>query len=356
MMKVIVFILPFACLGLLCSCGGNTGKGKPIVKNVHTIHAESVAEQTFRSFPGVVKAAQQIDLGFKTAGQIREICIKEGDYVREGQILARLDDADYQLQLTATESQYRQLSSEMERLEKLYWRNNITGNDYEKAVAGLEQLKVQLESSRNTVNYTQLRSPASGYIQAVHSQRAEMVNTGTAVVTLIDTKNIEIETELPASVYLQKDRFTSYSCHSTLLPGSSFPLTLASINPKSNSNQLYKMRLLPEGATAKALSLGMNVEVVVEVRNGEQSGYYTLPSRSVFTQNGQTYVWIVNRQSEVESKAIEIFGIDRQGRIIVSSGIDGSDHIVESGLSALSEGDKVQVVAKPAETNIGGIL
>lgn len=115
--------------------------------------------------PGVVKAAQQIELGFKTAGQIKQLCVDEGDYIREGQLIARLDDTDYQLQLAATESQYRQLSTEMTRLEELHRRNNITDNDYEKAVAGLEQLKAQLESNRNTVNYTQLHSPISGYIR-----------------------------------------------------------------------------------------------------------------------------------------------------------------------------------------------
>jgi RND family efflux transporter MFP subunit len=351
-----IFILSIACLGLLCSCGGNSSGETPTVKNVHTIRAVSVAQQTFRSFPGVVKAVQQTDLGFKTAGQLREVYVKEGEYVREGQIIARLDDVDYQLQLTATESQYRQLSSEVKRLEELYRRNNIAGSDYEKAVAGLEQLKVLLESNRNTVNYTQLRSPVSGYIQTVHFQKAEMVNAGTAVVTLIDTKNIEVETYLPASVYLQKDKFISYRCHSTLLPDRNFPLTLASINPKSNSNQLYKMRLLPEGTAANALLPGMNVEVVLEVRNGEHSEAYTLPPRSVFEQNGQSYVWVVNGESKVESRAVSISGIDRQGRIILTSGIDSSDNIVESGFSALNEGDEVRPVAKPSETNIGGIL
>mgnify|MGYP000455937678 CR=1 FL=1 len=120
-----------------------------------------------------------------------------------------MDDTDYQLQLAATESQYRQLSTEMTRLEELHRRNNITDNDYEKAVAGLEQLKAQLESNRNTVNYTQLHSPISGYIQAVHFEKAEMVNTGTAVVTLVDVNNIEIESELPASVYLQNCGYKS---------------------------------------------------------------------------------------------------------------------------------------------------
>ena len=104
-----LFSLSLLCFALLCSCGNHGVKEKPIVKNVYIVHAEPIAGNTFRSFPGVVKAAQQIDLGFKIAGQIKQLCVDEGDYIREGQLIARLDDTDYQLQLAATESQYRQL-------------------------------------------------------------------------------------------------------------------------------------------------------------------------------------------------------------------------------------------------------
>ena len=131
-----LFSLSLLCFALLCSCGNHGVKEKPIVKNVYMVHDEPIAGNTFRSFPGVVKAAQQIDLGFKIAGQIKQLCVDEGDYIREGQLIARLDDTDYQLQLAATESQYRQLSTEMTRLEELHRRNNITDNDYEKAAAG----------------------------------------------------------------------------------------------------------------------------------------------------------------------------------------------------------------------------
>lgn len=77
-------------------------------------------------------------------------------------------------------------------------------------------------------------------------------------------------------------------------------MKLASINPKSNSNQLYRMRLFPETDAKNALSIGMNVEVTVEIRNGEHSGGYTLWPRSVFMQNGKSYVWVVNDRSEVK--------------------------------------------------------
>ena len=50
-----------------------------------------------KCYPGIVREAHTIGLGFKTAGQIERICVKEGDYVRRGQLLAELDAADFRL-------------------------------------------------------------------------------------------------------------------------------------------------------------------------------------------------------------------------------------------------------------------
>jgi RND family efflux transporter MFP subunit len=159
-------MLPVACILALYACGNGTAdKTQLNVKNVKVVHPVPTGMQTVRTFPGVVKVAQEINLSFKTAGQIAEVYVKEGDFVSEGQTIARLDDKDYKLQLKATEANFNQMSSEMKRMEELYRRGSLPVNDYEKYLAGFEQLKVQLEANRNTVSYTLLKAPVSGYIQ-----------------------------------------------------------------------------------------------------------------------------------------------------------------------------------------------
>lgn len=66
-----------------------------------------------KCYPGIVREAHTIGLGFKTAGQIERICVKEGDYVRRGQLLAELDAADYRLGVEALQIQYDQLEEEV---------------------------------------------------------------------------------------------------------------------------------------------------------------------------------------------------------------------------------------------------
>ena len=75
------------------------------MRSVSVTQPVALGGETTRTFSGVVKAANEVSLGFKTAGQIARIHVAEGDYVRKGQLLAELDDADYRLAVEALQIQ-----------------------------------------------------------------------------------------------------------------------------------------------------------------------------------------------------------------------------------------------------------
>ena len=163
-------------LVLFCGCKGGTGER--FVRSVTLVRPVRMGGEYLKSFAGIVQEAKEISLGFKTAGQIERICVKEGDFVRQGQLVAVLDDADYKLGVEALQIQYDQLEDEVARIKQLYEKKSVSVNDYEKAVAGLRQLAVQLQISRNKLDYTRLCAPRDGYVQAINFDEAEMVDAG----------------------------------------------------------------------------------------------------------------------------------------------------------------------------------
>ena len=350
------FFLPIwliVCLLAGCRNGTDTGN-RSTVKNVKTVFPALLSDVTVRTFPGVVKAANEMNLAFKTAGQISRIAVKEGDYVREGDVIAELDKKDYMLQLEATQVQYDQLKTEVERLKELYIRNSISANDFEKAKAGLEALSVLLQANKNTIEYTTLRSPVSGYIQSVNFSRSEMVNAGTAVVTLVDVSSVKVETELPASLYLRMDDFNKFACRTNLAGHDEIALKFTGINRKSNSSQLHKMVFVPESSKSR-LAPGMNVEILISINEKSSGTAYTLPVKTVFSENGKTYVWIV-RKGEVKKCEIVTGGINQNGNLIILSGISDRDEVVCAGIRALQENERVQIIPEATATNRGGLL
>ncbi len=353
-MKVKRWILP-ATLLLFAAC--STNKEEKFVRSVKLVQPVALGNVTHKSLSGVVKESQEICLGFKTGGQIEKILVKEGDFVRQGQTIAVLDQKDYQLAVDAYQIQYDQLKSEMARMEQLYKANSMPGNDYEKAVANLKQIQVQLQINKNKLEYTTLTAPVSGYIQTVNYEKAEMVQAGAPVVNLLDISQIEVEVDIPASIYIQQEKFTAFTCSSSLEPGVNYPLNLISITPKASSTQLYKMTLSLPNSQAAKLTAGMNVAVNVSLTDTttEKHGF-TLPVNSLFNENGKSYVWVLDNDSTVSKREVNMQGIDASGKAIVNSGIEGNERVVKAGVHSLTEKEKVHVLPESDKTNVGGLF
>ncbi len=336
-------------------CRENNPK-ETFVRSVETTQPAPLKPVETKSFSGIVQEAREINLGFKTAGQIEEICVKEGDYVKQGQLIARLDDSDYKLGVEALQIQYDQTKEEVERLKQLLETKSITGNDYEKAVAGVKQLKVQLQANQNKLDYTQLYAPVAGYIQSVNFEPAEMVDAGTPLVSLLDVNQLEVALDIPAELFVQKEAICDIYCHTAFAPKHQMKMFLSSITPKADNNLLYKMRLAFEEKPNVKLTAGMNVEVEINLNRDIDSAAFALPFHALFQTNGETCVWIVEQDSTVSRRTVQTAGTDDDGQIIVSSGLDGSEQIVKAGVNVLQEHEKVRIIDKPAPTNVGGIL
>ena len=348
----------FVWLLALCLLGAGCGdkQAAPFRRSVMVTEPVQVGAASWKTLPGTVREAHAVSLGFKTPGQIERVMVQEGDWVRQGQLIATLDDADYRLGVEALEIQYRQLKQEVARMQKLYEGNSLSSNDYEKAVAGLKQLGVQLQVNRNKLDYTRLRAPVDGYVQRVNFSQAEMVDAGTPVVDLLDVRRMEVTLSLPADIYRRRAQIGAIACRFPFRQTEPVPMELLSITPKADGNQLYQMRLAFRNSLPYRLAAGTNVEVELSLAGDSLSGYFTLPPQSVFQDKGQTFVWTLSPDSVVRKIPVDVTGLDKSGRVVITSGLQGGEQVVRAGVHALQENEKVQILAPASETNVGGLL
>lgn len=353
-MKSYIVLGMMLAAGLFAGCSGDK-PGKRTVHHVMCVRPLPSGTETVRTFSGSVKEMREISLGFKTPGQIRQVYVKEGDRVGEGQLVAVLDDADYRLGVEALQVQADQLEQEVERMKLLYEAKSISANDYEKAVAGLRQLKVQLQVNRNKLDYTRLHAPVSGYIQSVNFEPAEMVDAGTPVVTLLDMDRLEVELDIPVELYRQRDRIDGIFCY----PGQgkdTVAMKLLSITPKADGTQLYRMCLAFGSPVTDKFTPGMNAEIGIRMVSDEKAGVFTLPVHAVVREKDEVYVWTVAGDSTVHKVRVTLQGMDGKGQAVISSGLKGDEQVVRAGVNALQENEKVGVMDGPEKTNVGGLL
>lgn len=322
--------------------------------NVFITNPQNIGPESDISLPATVEENRTISVGFKTAGQIERIFVKEGDRIAAGSVIARLDTVDYSLGISALREKYAQVSGEIDRITKLHASGNLSDNEYEKATSGLRQLSLQLQLEENKLAYCTLRSPATGIVTKVNFETSEMVDAGTPVIELLDNSGMVAVVDLPVKLYSERQSFSAFYGESSLASGKLFPLEMLSLTPVADNNQLYKLRLsLPSSAV---ITPGMNITVHI-YRENDTSSIVTVPLSSVFEDRDEYYVWVVNSDdSSVKARKVTVSGTGEDGFVKVTSGLSTDDIIVRAGVHHLTDGEKVTILIEESATNPGNVL
>ena len=351
--KAILCILP-ALLPLLSSCGHSADKAatEEAVVRVDTVKVPDGAVEM--QYPGHVVAATEANVSFKVAGTLKRVLVDEGDYVRAGQLLAEIDPVDYQVQLSATEAEYAQIKADAERVMGLYQDGGTTASNYDKARYGLKQIEAKLQNHRNQLAYTRLTAPFSGRVQKRYFAGGENVSAGLPIIKMLSDTGLEVEVNLPAASYLDRQNFGSYSCTFDVLPGVRVPLTLIGILPKANANQLYTMRLaLPK--QSERVAPGMSSWVSITMTDSTRTAS-CVPATAVLEQDGKSYVFTYTQAGKVSRVPVSVQMLHTDGTADVAGGVKPGDLVVSTGVHHLKDGQKVRLMAPVSKTNVGGLL
>ncbi len=361
-------------LPLATSCS-RKGKGKaseiPSVRLATVLPADSSSLSL--SLPGRLKPAHESMLSFRVSGCIASLAVSEGDHVSEGQRLATLDDADYQVQLSAAKAKLDEVEAEASRVMALWEDSATSALAYDKARHGLRQAQAALRHAEDEVAYCTLRAPYAGIIQSRQGQVGETVGAGMAVLTIVSDGEPEVEVNLAASDYLRLTHAISYSCDFHLYPHQTYRLTPASSAPKANANGLYTVRLrliVGEGQSLPPLGTSATVHISFASTGEEGDLLLSVPEGAVVRgEDGNPRVYAFNEgDSTLAALTVTVVSYTHDGQCLIrpldAPGNNGKPkervnegaRVVSSGAHHVSDGQRVCPLPPETETNVGGLL
>ena len=331
---------------------------------------------------GYVTARRRATVSSKVTGKVIEVNVEEGMAVRQGQVLARLDDSTlqaalrlYRAQLEAArrqipESEVRlaQARVQLQRQERLRAEGLNTPNDIDNAKAEVdsllariasaqEQVKVaesQISMQQTAIDDTIIRAPFSGVALSKDAQPGEMVSpvsagggfTRTGISTIVDMTSLEIEVDVNESYINRVRAGQPVTAVLDAYPDFEIPAAVIAVVPTADRQKATVLvrigfkqldpRILPDmgvgvtflrEADASAAPLAQSVTLV--------------PQGAVKTENGVTYAFVV-RGNSVERRAIKTGGTDGD-RLEVTAGLKGGDQVVIAPPPELREGTVIVV-------------
>jgi RND family efflux transporter MFP subunit len=328
----------------------------PASRPVKLFVVEGGIADAIRTFPGRVDATQRAELAFRVPGQLQEILVREGDMAEAGQVLARLDPADYELVLEDRQATFDNTAANFKRGQELIVDGNISRMDYDRMEASYRSASAALSQARKDLEYTVLTSPFRGRVAERRVENFEDVLAKQTVFSLQNIEQLDIIIDLPESVVrmvrsnvtdersIGTDETVTATRAYAQFEGRSderFSLRPKEIATKANNQtQTFRATFTMEAPTAFTVLPGMTATVVMDL--GKLMGgkrVKRVPVRAVQADSGlQPRVWVLDPQSmTVKAQEVSI-GRMSGGMIEITAGLAGGEEIVSVGAPYLAEG------------------
>jgi RND family efflux transporter MFP subunit len=360
-----ISLASIAAASLLLTACSEPPAPAAVVKPVFVTTVKPANSAQVRSFTSVVRARVETELGFRTGGKVVERLVEVGDSVKAGQVLARLDPADYQLAVKAAADQMQaasvdaqQAASDEARFRRLLADGSVGAADHERqkaradaAAARLDQAKRQLELARNREAYATLVAPYAGVVTTLRFERGQVVAEGQPVLSLARDGEREIVAELPED-WVGRARSLVATAAPWNDPASQVRLVLRELSPQASvQGRTYRARYsdAPDSrASMDALPLGSTMQLTL---SGQQAGpaATVLPVSALVKGSGPAGVWTVNAGgSGLVFTPVQVVSID--DATVQVTGLATGSKVVSVGAQKLDAGTAVRTIERAPDS------
>ena len=356
---------------MLLGCSKKTEETEAVPYVMVVQPATTLNEQ--QSYAGEVQARQATDLAFRVGGQITERFVNVGDRVKVGQVLAKLDVKDAQLQLNSakaqldsTQSAAKVAADELKRFQQLLPMHavsqsqyDVVKNQYEAAIAAAKQAQANFNVSANQTGYNQLLANKNGVITKRNIEVGQVIAAGQAAYQLAIDGDREVVIGVPeqAVAKIQVGQQAWVTLWSK--PEEKFAAYVREISPAADASRTFSAKVaLKEGQGS--IQMGQSARVFF---NHQQHDVLMVPLSSVSANGQQAYVWVVNPNHSIR-KVLVGLGAYGRDRVQVTQGLNAQDWVVVGGVHLLREQQKIhpidrenravqiQAVAKNTQTGV----
>ena len=300
-------------------------------------------------YPGTVISRNQARVAAEVQGRIEWVA-ELGATLARDEVLARLDDALLRQSLAESEAAVARerarltfLDAQVERLEKLATQNTVTRSRLDEAVAERGVTRGELSAARARVSLirerldrTRIKAPFDGIVTERLRQKGEWAESGEAVVRLVDTESLEVQTWVPiaALAFVREGGELALQAN----PSRSTGRVRAIVPVGDNRSRLYELRLQVDGAR---WPVGQDVRVAVPTAEARE--VVAVPRDALVLRRDGAAVFRVDEKGLAERVAVTP-GI-AQGPLIEVDGIAPGDRVVTRGGERLRPGQPVSVKA-----------
>lgn len=358
-------LLP-AVLLLLNGCGGDeaasAGPPGPVrATPVEVAEARRDSLSVRIASVGSLEADNLVEVRPETSGKVASIDVAEGESVRRGQVLVRLDGRELEAELAAAgaavarhETELENLATRLERNRGLFDKGAIsrqTLDDLESsrkaAAARLEEARAQRDLAARRLEKTVLRAPFAGRTGARSFYPGDFVQEGDPLFAMVDDDPLKVEFSVPEQYVGRLEEGSGVGVTVRSLPGESFEGTVVFIGPRIDpASRTVGLKAEVPNRDGR-LRPGQFADVELELERRENA--LVLPEAAIVPRGGENFVFVVDPDGTARERRVEL-GQRETGRVEVLSGVETGERVVVAGQQRLREGSPVELTGGSGDT------
>jgi RND family efflux transporter MFP subunit len=358
---VILIIFP---LLFFSSCSKEEGPKEEIIRPVKAIQIKGLEVLTGRTFPGKAKATQEANLSFRVNGTLSQFPGKVGDEVKRGQLMARLDPRDYEVNLQNAQGQLdraraalKLAQSDYDRVARI--RDKDPGaiseamidaklGERDSAAAQVKSLEAQVATAKDALSYTYLKAPFNGTVVETFVENYEDVQAKQEIVRIVDTSRIEFVVNIPENLISLAPNVKKVFVRFDVFPDREISGVIKEIGKEaSKTTRTYPVTMIMDQPDDITILPGMAGEARGDRESAISSGAegIIVPVSAVFSTDAQkeNSVWVIDEQSgQVTMRKVTTGKLSDDG-VLIDEGLNPGEWVAIAGVHSLQEGQKVRI-------------
>ena len=310
----------------------------PINSVVYTLQPSEIRDRI--NLPGNIEPWTRLELMAKVAGSITEVLVKEGDEVKEGDILARIESSDYEIALQKAEAAYKYAKADYQRDKKVYDKGVIPTAELDRKETSLITAKTELDNARLQLSRCTIKAPMDGIVRRLDAKVGLLLSVADPVAEILKIDKVKAivgipESDVPAVRQLDEIQLTVQALNNLMVTGKKYFLSPS----PDTAARLYKLELEVDNSSREILP-GMFIRAEI-VKNSIPNAI-KVPLYSVISRNNEQYVY-VDVDGVAKKKNVEL-GIMENWMVQVTKGLESQDRLIIEGHRDVESGQKIKVV------------
>ncbi|MBM9535505.1 efflux RND transporter periplasmic adaptor subunit [Desulfobulbus alkaliphilus] len=292
------------------------------------------------NLPGTIEPWAGLELMAQVSGVLVEVKVREGDFVKAGQVLALIEPDEYRIALDAAEAAHAQAVADYERNRTMYRDKVIATAGLESSETRLRLATAEMEQARLRLSRCTITAPMDAVIKRLDAKLGLFVGIGDPLGELLRIDRLKAVVGIPESDVDAVRRIDEVGLHIKALKNRALVGKTHFLAPAPDSGAyLYRLELALENPDYEILP-GMFIRARIVKRRIDDA--LSVPLFSVISRNDEQFVFIAEDDT-VRRQPVRL-GVIEQWRVEIVEGLQPGDRVVVEGHRDVEDGQQINVI------------